>query len=136
MFTRQNNTVGKALRNTQEKGKAFRIRMNAMLKKAMKDNKELRLMYGHLKHESDRFKADRDMLLIELTETEEERLELIKKQEKSKKCISKLKNEIMMLKKQVKKCRTTLPRISWPQWLQSSPGPSIGAFTNLTFCYE
>ena len=106
MFTRQNNTVGKALRNTQEKGKAFRIKKNAVLKKAMKDNNELRLKYGHLKHESDRFKADRDMLLIDLMETEEERLELIQKQKKYKKSIKKLKSEITTLKKQVKKCRT------------------------------
>ena len=106
MFTRQNNTVGKALRNTQEKGKALRIKKNTMLKKAIKDNKELRLMYGNLKHERDRFKADRDMLLIDLKETEEEHKELIKKQKQSKKCISKLKSEIMMLKKQVNKCRT------------------------------
>ena len=102
MFTRQNNTVGKALRNTQEKGKAFRIKKNAVLKKAMKDNNELRLKYGHLKHESDMFKSDRDMLLID----QEERLELIQKQKKYKKSIKKLKSEIMMLKKQVKKCRT------------------------------
>ena len=106
MFTRQNNTVAKALRNTQEKDKAFRIKKNAVLKKAMKDNNELRLKYGHLKHESDMFKADRDMLLIDLMETEEERLELIQKQKKYKKSIKKLKSEIMMLKKQVKKCRT------------------------------
>ena len=106
MFTRQNNTVGKALRNTQEKGKDFRIKKNAVLKKAMKDNNELRLKYGHLKHESDMFKSDRDMLLIDLMETEEERLELIQKQKKYKKSIKKLKSEIMMLKKQVQKCRT------------------------------
>ena len=106
MFTRQNNTVGKALRNTQEKGKALRIKKNTMLKKAIKDNKELRLMYGNLKLESDRVKADRDMLLIDLKETEEEHKELIKKQKQSKKCISKLKSEIMMLKKQVNKYRT------------------------------
>ena len=83
MFTRQNNTVGKALRNTQEKGKALRIKKNAMLKKAIKD-----------------------MILIDLMETEEERLELIQKQKKYKKSIKKLKSEIMTLKKQVQKCRT------------------------------
>ena len=106
MFTRQNNTVGKALRNTQQKGKVFRIKKNAVLKKAMKDNNELRLKYGHLKHESHSFKSDRDMLLIDLMETEEERLELIQKQKKYKKSIKKLKSEIMTLKKQVQKCRT------------------------------
>ena len=83
MFTRQNNTVGKALRNTQEKGKACRIKKNAVLKKAMKDNKELRLMYGNLKRERDRLNADRDMVLIDLKNTEEERLELIKKNKKN-----------------------------------------------------
>ena len=100
MFTRQNNTVGKALRNTQEKGKALRIKKNTMLKKAIKDNKELRLMYGNLKLESDRVKADRDMLLIDLKETEEERLELIKKNKK-------ITKEYMKLFLQMRKYRTS-----------------------------
>ena len=100
MFTRQNNTVGKALRNTQEKGKACLIKKNAVLKKAIKDNKELRLMYGNLKHERDRLKADRDMLLIDLKNTEEERLELIKKNKK-------ITKQYMKLFLQMRKYRTS-----------------------------
>jgi hypothetical protein len=37
MLTRQNNSTTKALRNTQKKGKAFRIRTNAIIKKTVRE---------------------------------------------------------------------------------------------------
>jgi hypothetical protein len=37
MLTRQNKSTTKALRNTQKKGKAFRIRTNAIIKKTARE---------------------------------------------------------------------------------------------------
>ena len=55
--------------------------------KAMKDNDDLRLLYGLLK-------VDHDNILFDLND-------------KDKKRIRKVKKEMMILKRQVNKCRTT-----------------------------
>jgi hypothetical protein len=71
MLTRQNNSTTKALRNAQKKGKAFRIRTNAIIKKTARERD---MAKGALAH-----------LLIDCIEAEDECIAL-------KKRIRKLKN--------------------------------------------
>ena len=48
MLTRQNNSTTKALRNTQKKGKAFRIRTNAIIKKTARERDIAKGALAHL----------------------------------------------------------------------------------------
>jgi hypothetical protein len=48
MLTRQNNSTAKALRNTQKKGKAFRIRTNAIIKKTARERDMAKSALAHL----------------------------------------------------------------------------------------
>jgi hypothetical protein len=48
MLTRQNNSTTKALRNTQKKGKAFRIRTNAIIKKTARERDIAKTTIAHL----------------------------------------------------------------------------------------
>jgi hypothetical protein len=48
MLTRQNNSNAKALRNTQKKGKAFRIITNAIIKKTARERDIAKATITHL----------------------------------------------------------------------------------------
>jgi len=48
MLTRQNKPTAKALRNTQNKGKAFRIRTNAIIKKTARERDIAKATIAHL----------------------------------------------------------------------------------------
>ena len=48
MLTRQNKPTTKALRNTQKKGKAFRIRTNAIIKKTARERDIAKATIAHL----------------------------------------------------------------------------------------
>ena len=99
-------TVGKALRNTQKKGKAFRIKANVIIKKSEESKEMLRRWYKHADEECHNLKAESHLLIVDLTETEDELLKLKKEKVKSKKRIMNLKKENMMVMMQVNKYKS------------------------------
>jgi hypothetical protein len=62
MLTRQNNSTTKALRNTQKKGKAFRIRTNAIIKKTARERDIAKGTIAHLL--PDYFEAEDECLAL------------------------------------------------------------------------
>jgi hypothetical protein len=87
MLTRQNNSTTKALRNTQKKGKAFRIRTNAIIKKTARERD---IAKGALAH-----------LLIDCIEAEDE-CRALKKRIRKLKNAKKLEKHAMMRERVVK----------------------------------
>jgi hypothetical protein len=87
MLTRQNKPTTKALRNTQKKGKAFRIRTNAIIKKTAR--------------ERDMAKAMIALLLPDCIEAEDECIALKKRIRKLKNA-KKLEKHAMMRERVVK----------------------------------
>lgn len=79
MFTRLNKTAANAHRYTQKGGRAFRIKMNAIMKKAVKERKKALKERQKAVKKRDMTKALNRCLLTELIDTEEKCLELKKR---------------------------------------------------------
>jgi hypothetical protein len=77
----------KAFRHIQKKGKAFRIKANAIIKKTVK--------------ERDMLRTANDTLLVNYTKAEEKRLDFKRKHTRSLKKLNKLKRENRTLKKRI-----------------------------------
>ena len=99
MLTRQNKPTAKALRNTQKKGKAFRIRTNAIIKKTARERD---ISKGAIAH-----------LLVDYIEAEAECLALKKRIRKLKnaKKLEKLEKHAMMRERVVKAHAYILPAV-------------------------
>jgi hypothetical protein len=87
MFVRPHMATVKAFRHTQKKGKAFRIKANAIIKKTVKERDMLRTV--------------NDTLLVDCTEAEEKCLDFKRKHTRSLKKLNKLKRENRTLKKRI-----------------------------------
>ena len=96
MLTRQNKPTVKALRNTQKKGKAFRIRTNAIIKKTARERD---ISKGAIAH-----------LLVDYIEAEAECLALKKRIRKLKNA-KKLEKHAMMRERVVKAHAYILPAV-------------------------
>ena len=96
MLTRQNKPTAKALRNTQKKGKAFRIRTNAIIKKTARERD---ISKGAIAH-----------LLVDYIEAEAECLALKKRIRKLKNA-KKLEKHAMMRERVVKAHAYILPAV-------------------------
>ncbi len=96
MLTRQNKPTTKALRNTQKKGKAFHIRMNAIIKKTARERD---IAKGAIAH-----------LLVDYFEAEDECLALKKRIRKLKNA-KKLEKHAMMRERVVKARAYILPAV-------------------------